>query len=452
VVALLAAALALAVREPWHGPILLSLSTGHGIDAGDLPVVPLVALAVVVGRRRPRRTTPGPRPTGRDWVGPVAAVATGAVLLATTATSLADHGTLVPSAGGTVDGTIRNVIGPAPSPVGTWTSLAMTYDGADLRLFVDGAPVATERARGSIVATSRPLWIGGNQPYGEYFDGLVDEARVYDRALDEAEIRSDMATPAAAGRPGLVAAWSFDAGSGPTVADDSGHGNTGTISGARWSAHGRFGGALRFDGDGDRVRVPAAPALDVGTGLTVSAWVRPAADQRGWRTVLHREQDNYFLVAGTGLEGATGWGDHLAAAVVLAASAGLAAGTLATRGRWLGARRRAWRAGLGLFLAGCLVDAAVAPRGTLVGPALLAVWFAATARDRLQAVAGWLVAAALAAGTVAAVADLGGIDVSVQKDDGGLVRAAALGVVLCVAGLVTLASADPRRAREAPEG
>jgi hypothetical protein len=45
VVALLAVALAVAVREPWHGPILLSLSTGHGIDAGDLVVVPLVALA-----------------------------------------------------------------------------------------------------------------------------------------------------------------------------------------------------------------------------------------------------------------------------------------------------------------------------------------------------------------------------------------------------------------------
>jgi hypothetical protein len=103
---------------------------------------------------------------------------------------------------------------------------------------------------------------------------------------------------------------------------------------------------------------------------------------------------------------------------------------------------------VGLFLAGCVVDAAFAPRGTLVGPTLLSVWYAATARDRPQAIAGWLVAAALAAGTLAAIGDVGGIGVSVQKDDGGLVRAAALGVTLCVAGLVTLWAA--RRRREAP--
>ena len=43
-----------------------------------------------------------------------------------------------------------------------------------------------------IQATNNPLWIGGNQPYGEYFNGLIDEVRVYNRALTQTDIQADM--------------------------------------------------------------------------------------------------------------------------------------------------------------------------------------------------------------------------------------------------------------------
>ena len=48
----------------------------------------------------------------------------------------------------------------------------------------------------------------------------------------------------AATTPGLVAAYSFDAGSGTTLADSSGKGEHGSISGATWSDAGKNGGAL----------------------------------------------------------------------------------------------------------------------------------------------------------------------------------------------------------------
>lgn len=450
---LLGTAVAVVVREPWHGPILLSLSAGHGVDAGDLPVVPLVALAVLIGRRRSRPPHSRPRPPGR-WVGPASAVGVGAVLLAATATALTDHGALVPSGGGTLDRTIRSVVGPAANPVGVWSYVAVTYDGATLRFFANGAPVASRATTGTIATSDNPLWLGGNHPYGEYFCGLIDEARIYDRALDEAEIRSDMATPVAAGSPDLVGAYSFDTGTGTSVPDVSGHGNAGTITGATWTTDGRYGGALRFDGAGDLVRVPASTSLDMSRGLTLSAWIRPTADQSGWRTIVHRERDTYFLVAGSRLEGSTGWADDLVAGAVLAAAAWLAVATLATRGRWLGPRRRAWRVGTGVFLAGCLADAAFAPSGSLFGPALLAVWFAASARHRTQAVAGWLLAAALTTATVASITDLAGISSSVAKDDGGLARSAALGITLCVVGLASLVTSrgQPATSRGAREG
>ena len=49
-------------------------------------------------------------------------------------------------------------------------------------------------ANGAIQTTTNPLWIGGNQPYGEYFQGLIDEVRVYNRALTAADIQADMNT------------------------------------------------------------------------------------------------------------------------------------------------------------------------------------------------------------------------------------------------------------------
>ena len=80
-------------------------------------------------------------------------------------------------------------------PVAAWTHLALTYDGANLRLYVNGTQVGTRAAAGAIQATANPLWIGGNQPYGEYFRGLIDEARVYNRTLTPADIQTDMNTP-----------------------------------------------------------------------------------------------------------------------------------------------------------------------------------------------------------------------------------------------------------------
>ena len=52
---------------------------------------------------------------------------------------------------------------------------------------------------------------------------------------------------------GLVAEYSFNAGSGMTVGDASGTGNNGTTSNTTWSASGKYGGgALSFNGTSAR--------------------------------------------------------------------------------------------------------------------------------------------------------------------------------------------------------
>ena len=111
-------------------------------------------------------------------------------------------------------------------------------------------------------------------------------------AVDGAGNRSTQATasgttaacPAPPQPGGLVAAYSFDGGTGTTLADSSGKGNAGAISGPSWTSAGKNGGALTFDGVNDLVTISDSASLDLTTGMTLEAWVRPIATT-SWRTV-----------------------------------------------------------------------------------------------------------------------------------------------------------------------
>jgi hypothetical protein len=108
---------------------------------------------------------------------------------------------------------------------------------------------------------------------------------------------------------GLVAAFSFNEGAGTTVADASGTGNNGTISGATWSAQGRFGSALSFNGTSGWVTVPDSATLDLTTRFTIEAWVNPAS-VTGWRTVALKEASTrlaYGLYSVNGSSRPSGW-------------------------------------------------------------------------------------------------------------------------------------------------
>jgi hypothetical protein len=81
-------------------------------------------------------------------------------------------------------------------PLGTWSHVAVTYDGANQRLYVNGVQVASRAQTGSMALGNGPLRIGGNGSWAtEFFQGLIDDVRVYNRALTATEIATDMSTP-----------------------------------------------------------------------------------------------------------------------------------------------------------------------------------------------------------------------------------------------------------------
>ena len=105
--------------------------------------------------------------------------------------------TSVPQGMRVVSGVTKSASGTAALPVNTWTNLAVTYDGANLRMYVNGVQTGTVAATGSMANSTLPLRIGGNAIWGEYFAGRIDEVRVFNRALSATEVTTMMNTPVA---------------------------------------------------------------------------------------------------------------------------------------------------------------------------------------------------------------------------------------------------------------
>jgi Concanavalin A-like lectin/glucanases superfamily len=95
-------------------------------------------------------------------------------------------------------GTTRNHLGPTDVNDDAWHHTAGVFDGATLRheLYIDGAVVNnTPPTYNSIDVSTVAVWFGGGAgdsstaPNTAFFDGLLDEITIYDRALSAAEIQ-----------------------------------------------------------------------------------------------------------------------------------------------------------------------------------------------------------------------------------------------------------------------
>ena len=89
---------------------------------------------------------------------------------------------------------------------GRWHHVAGTYDGAVQRLYLDGELLSFERRwQGRVPANNYDLTIAGNRSdpaadeVGASFDGLIDEAMMFNRALSPEEIRQLYELPASPG-------------------------------------------------------------------------------------------------------------------------------------------------------------------------------------------------------------------------------------------------------------
>jgi hypothetical protein len=78
-----------------------------------------------------------------------------------------------------------------------WHHVALTSDGTTLRAYLDGVPLGTSQSLGVGAVTDAPqigAWIYGGS-FVDFFSGTLDEVRIYNRVLSEAEVQADMNTP-----------------------------------------------------------------------------------------------------------------------------------------------------------------------------------------------------------------------------------------------------------------
>jgi hypothetical protein len=114
-----------------------------------------------------------------------------------------------------------------PIPLRTWTHLAMTYDGAARRHYVNGElDLDIPNALGPIGDTTDRLRIGNDVAWDFSPNGRIDDVRIWNVARSQGEIASTM-NGVPANSPGLAANWTFIEGS---LTDIVG-GRAGTLSG-----------------------------------------------------------------------------------------------------------------------------------------------------------------------------------------------------------------------------
>ena len=127
-----------------------------------------------------------------------------------------------PDAGLIAGGSYADAYGSAALTANTWTYLAETYDGATLRLYVNGTQVASTAHTGTISASTNPLQIGGDSLYGQNFAGMIDEVRIYNTALTPTQIQTDQTTPVTPTGPTYSVGGSVSGLSGTVVLQDNG--------------------------------------------------------------------------------------------------------------------------------------------------------------------------------------------------------------------------------------
>ncbi len=118
------------------------------------------------------------------------------------------------------------VDGTGDVPLGEWAHVAVTYDGADVRFYINGALDATVATGGPLTTNTEPVRIGNDVDWDQSPMGMIDDVRIWDVAASDSEIASLMDRKIDAPTPGLVGAWNFD---GAATADVGGWG--GTMSG-----------------------------------------------------------------------------------------------------------------------------------------------------------------------------------------------------------------------------
>lgn len=142
-----------------------------------------------------------------------------------------------------------------------WHHIAVTFDGATLRFYLDGRPDGEIPFAGPLNPNDASLHIGADFPGDdEYWHGRIDELKIWNSPLKQAHIRAAMRGHSSPLAKALVGFWRFDEGRGNIAHDRSRKKNDGVlVNNPTWVSP----GAPLGDFDKVTAEQPAEPASEL---------------------------------------------------------------------------------------------------------------------------------------------------------------------------------------------
>ncbi len=142
--------------------------------------------------------------------------------------------------------------------LGQWYFVVATYDGSAMTVYLNGQ-AGTPMTQQGTFSNFGNYMIGVHSSYS-WFNGTIDEVRIYNRSLSEAEIQAEMNSYRPMNR--TIAAWSFE--------ESGQYANDTHI----W-VKGKYGSALNFDGVNDYVNLSSINLPT--TAITVTLWIKASS-------------------------------------------------------------------------------------------------------------------------------------------------------------------------------
>ncbi len=198
--------------------------------------------------------------------------------------------------------------GAGTSATYTWTDgwhhIVQQYDSntQTVKYYRDGVNVYTNTSgtTGKINSSLGGIRFGTEN--GNYFNGLLDDVRIYNRALSPEEVRYHY------NQGGPVGWWKMDEGKGNKAGDASVNKNKGVLGDGTcqpgsgtcpsW-VEGKFGSALSFDGSNDYVNCGNNNSLKVTQNYTVEAWLKTSTASVNGQKPVNKNLNFQILVAST---------------------------------------------------------------------------------------------------------------------------------------------------------
>lgn len=109
-------------------------------------------------------------------------------------------------------------------PAGKWTHVAVTWDGAHRRHYINGEEVAIFAETDPPTTSASAVRIAGDTSWQLAPSGAIDEVRLWNLARTTQQLRDALNEPIVADAPGLVATWGLNANANDVTGDHNGSG------------------------------------------------------------------------------------------------------------------------------------------------------------------------------------------------------------------------------------